>query len=375
MKVLFIAPAPPPVGGIESVTDNLINYLKTTPNGTNLILFNTSHRFRPVTSKSLFVRFYSGVYNSIKTYIKVRKFIKKDKPDIIHLASSASLALFKDLLIAKAANDSKIPIVLHWHFGRIPFLNTIRNWEWRLLQKVIHTSTMSIVIDNKSYHTLVTEGISNIISIPNPLSSDIEERARKLKEKSLNRPIGRLIYVGHLIYDKGVYELVTVCSQTSIINELILIGPYEKSVKEDLIKIAKQRSSDTSWLKFTGSLNIDQVLDHMMHSPVLVLPSYTEGFPMVILEAMAMGCAIIATDVGAISEMLGISTNMPTGICIPPKNIDKLREAIVDLAGDQSKLESFGKRGMNRVLENYTMEKVYHQYLSVWNKLYNDFST
>jgi len=219
---------------------------------------------------------------------------------------------------------------------------------------------------------LVTEGISNIASIPNPLSLDIEGQARELMEKPLDRPSGRLIYVGHLIYDKGVYELVTVCSQTSIINELILIGPYEKNVKEDLIKIAKQRSSNTNWLKFTGSLKIDQVLDYMIHSPVLVLPSYTEGFPMVILEAMAMGCAIIATDVGAIPEMLGINTNFPSGICIPPKNIDKLREAIVHLTRDQSKLELFGKRGVNQVLENYTMEKVYIQYLSVWKKLCNN---
>ncbi|MBI9063783.1 MAG: glycosyltransferase family 4 protein [Marinilabiliaceae bacterium] len=365
MRVLFIAPAPPPVGGIESVTDNLVNYLKLNKNGTDLILFNTSHRYRPVTSKSLLIRLYSGVFNSLKTYFKVLSFIKKDKPDIIHLASSASLALFKDLLIVIAANRSRIPIVLHWHFGRIPFLQKKRNWEWRVIRIVICKSTRSIVIDSKSYAILVNEGFSNIVNIPNPLALDIEDKTRELLAKSSQRVQGRLIYVGHIIKDKGVFELVEACSQTPMIKEVILIGPYEKDVKDDLLKIAKERFA-TNWLKFTGGLEINQVLEYMKHSPVLVLPSYTEGFPMVILEAMAMGCAIIATDVGAIPEMLGINTTTPCGICIPPQNVEKLRDAILNLTENQYELERFGSKGMKRVLNYYTMEKVFMQYKMIW---------
>lgn len=113
MKVLLIAPAPPPAGGIQSVTENMVNYLKSCSNGTVLRLYNTTHQYRRMTSQSLFVRLYTGVINSLKTYLKVAEIIKKDVPDIIHLASSSSLALFKDLLIVKTACRSKIPVVLH----------------------------------------------------------------------------------------------------------------------------------------------------------------------------------------------------------------------------------------------------------------------
>ena len=59
-------------------------------------------------------------------------------------------------------------------------------------------------------------------------------------------------------------------------------------------------------------------------SDVFVLPSYTEGFPNVIIEAMAMGKPIIATSVGAIPEML----DEGCGVVVPPKDADSLQKAL-----------------------------------------------
>jgi glycosyltransferase involved in cell wall biosynthesis len=367
MKVLLIAPAPPPAGGIQSVTENLVKYIQNSRNGTNLVLCNTTHKLRPMTSEALFVRLYTGIMNSLSTYFKVLRLIKKDKPDVIHLASSSSLALIKDLLIVKAANDSKIPVVMHWHFGRIPSLRVKRNWEWRLLNYLIHRSSMSIVIDQKSYDTLKGEIPDKVVYVPNPLGMDIEQKARRLNETPFPRLPGRLIFVGHIIRDKGVFELVEACLSIPEIKELMLIGPCEESIKKDLEKIAQCRN-DNKWLKFTGEVEIAQVIDYMKEASVLSLPSYTEGFPMVILEAMAMGCTTVTTNVGAIPEMLGINSKTPCGICVPPQNVEKLRDAISYLVSNPHELEVFGKRATNRVLETYTIEIVYRQYKDVWEK-------
>ncbi len=368
MKVLFIAPAPPPVGGIESVTKNLLDYLKLNPNGVDLILLNTTHRFRPVTSKSILIRLLSGLYNSLRTYISTLKIIKKDKPDILHLASSASLALLKDILILFLSNKYKIPTVLHLHFGRIPSLKEKNNWEWKLLKRVIKMSHSTIVIDNKSYDSLMKEGYNTIANIPNPLSLEVESQAQNLNYYPVSRKEGQLIYVGHLIYDKGVYELVTACTQVDAVEQLILIGPYENKVKEELIQIANLRSNG-NWLVFTGEIEITEVLSYMKNAPILVLPSYTEGFPMVILEGMAMGCSIIATDVGAISDMIGINSNVPNGHIVPIKNVEKLKDAIGNMLQDKNLIETYSRRGVQRVLENYTMKSVYSQYYSIWKDL------
>jgi glycosyltransferase involved in cell wall biosynthesis len=367
MKVLLVAPAPPPAGGIQTVTENLIKYLQQCGNGTDLILYNTTHRFRPMTSQSLFVRFCTGIANSLATCFNVFKIIKRHNPDVIHLASSSSLALIKDVLLVTLANRLKTPVVMHWHFGRIPQLKQKHNWEWRLLVKVIRKSSMSIVIDQCSYDALIASGFSNVAYVPNPLAANIALHSMQLPSHPVNQQPGRLIFVGHIIREKGVFELVEACLNIPEVFELMLIGPGEEADVEDLKKLARVRGAG-KWLKFTGEVTNEQVIELMKQSSVLVLPSYTEGFPMVILEAMAMGCVVVASNVGAIPEILDIYSSTPCGVCVPPYNADQLKEAIEHLIRNPKEVVTLRQRAMKRVLSTYTVENVYVQYKAVWEK-------
>jgi glycosyltransferase involved in cell wall biosynthesis len=141
-------------------------------------------------------------------------------------------------------------------------------------------------------------------------------------------------------------------------------------IKKELEGIAAGKRNGT-WLKFSGQQNKEQVLEIMSNSPLLVLPSYTEGFPMVIIEAMAMGCAIIATDVGAIPEMLALSGDKPCGIGISCRNADMLEKAILTLLNDTEYTKILGQRGIQRVLNAYNGERVNDEYLKAWSMAIN----
>jgi len=373
MKVLLVAPMARtigPVGGMGSVTENMIHFLHKNLNGIDLIYYNTVHNIRSLTTKSLVIRMLTGITNSLGTFLRVLWLIIRNKPEVIHLLSSSSLALVKDYLIVKTANLFKIPIVMHWHFGRIPALAVIRNWEWKVLIGVIRKSTLSIVIDKRTQNTLNKKGYSNVVYIPNPLSLEVEQKARDFSTKPNKRIPNRLIYVGHIIKNKGVYELVEACAQIPMVHELMLIGSCEEDIKKDLIEIAGKRD-EGRWLNLVGQQYKDRLLELMYNSPILVLPSYTEGFPMVLLEAMAMGCAIIASDVGAIPEMLATASDAPCGICIPHQNVEKLKDAIIALENDEFLIELMGKRGTERVLNYYTPEIVIREYINIWKKVAN----
>jgi len=292
--------------------------------------------------------------------------ILKYKPTVLHITSSATLGLIKDIIIIRLAKLMKTPIVIHWHFGRIPDLARIHNWEWRFLKYVVRNSDSSIVIDQKSYETLLAQGFNNVENIPNPIPFDIEQRAKELLTQNSIRSSGKVIFVGHVIRDKGVFELVEACTDISEIQELIIIGPYEEDIKKQLITLAK-RKKDGNWLKLLGQQNKDFVLYSMAKSQILILPSYTEGFPNVVIEAMAMGCAVIATDVGAIPEMINYGYKNPCGICVPPQNVEKLKGAILELIENPENANIMGQRGIEKVLCNYTLEKVVKQYLRVWD--------
>jgi glycosyltransferase involved in cell wall biosynthesis len=369
ITVLLISPLPPPVGGIATWTPNIINYFARDENNITMTLLNSALRGKSITSNSLALRVYSGIYTFLWIIFKFRKIIKVSRPGIIHLVSSSSLALFKDYVLVRLAKNLKIPVIMHWRFGRIPSLAAKRNWEWKLLNAVIKRSAFSIVIDSQSYNTLQNEGFSNIVNIPNPLGLDIEQKSKVLHGRINERQQAQLIYVGHILRSKGVYELTEACSQLPFVKNLLLIGPCEENVRKELKAVARKRDNGV-WLNLIGELNKDQVLEYMFTSPVLVLPSYTEGFPNAVIEGMAMGCAIIATDVGAIPEMLDIKSKKPCGICVPPYNVNMLKEAISELMLDPKKTEVMGKNGVAKVFNNYTFEKIAEQYISVWENVY-----
>ena len=329
---------------------------------------NTTHRFRPETSESTVIRIFSGIQNSLATLRQIEKLIEQYKPDAIHLSSSASLALIKDALIMRKAHQKNIKVILHWHFGRIPELKMKQNREWKLLLKLIHKSALSIVIDPRSFQILKEEGLTNIAYVPNALPAGITPQTGKsYQEGEAGDRHGRVIFVGHVIRSKGVFELVHACSGIEYVKELIIVGKYETAVKKKLEKIALVHAFGNR-IKFTGEINKQEVLKCMATSGLLVLPSYTEGFPMVILEAMAMGCAIVASHVGAIPEMLAINSNNPCGICVPPQNVDILKSTITELMRNPAKLDEYGNRGVELVFENYSMPAVFGLYKSVWER-------
>jgi glycosyltransferase involved in cell wall biosynthesis len=367
MKVLLVSPLPPPIGGIASWTVNLFEYFSVKFDDYEIIHQDTSLKYRKILRNDIISRIYYGILESFRIIKEFKKNIRESSPDIIHHTSSASLALIKDYFILEIARKKKIPFIIHWHFGRIPSLYVSNNWEWKLLRNIIRKSSISVVIDSKSYDTLAKAGFKNIVNIPNPIGINLEHRISNFFTGNNERQKTRLIFVGHIIKNKGVFELVEACSQIPFVNELLLIGPYNLILKQELVKRAYCRDKG-EWLKFIGPLSNEKVLELMNQSPILVLPSYTEGFPVVVIEAMAMGCAVIATAVGAIPEMLAIESNKPCGICIPTKNVDKLKDAITYLINNPEKAQTMEKNGKERVLNNYTLERIVEQYKSCWFK-------
>jgi glycosyltransferase involved in cell wall biosynthesis len=370
IKLFLVSPMPPPAGGIQTITEALISYFSTSADNFDIVLYDTTHHIRPATSQAMGIRIITGIDNSLRTYFAVRKVIRRSKPDLVHLSSSSGFSLIKDLMIIRFANRRNIPVVMHWHFGRIPDIIRRNNWEWKLLSKVVRSSSGSIVLDTFSFDALSGLNFRNIHMIPNPLPYAVEKKALELISErdhfnEERRNTGRVIFVGHMIKEKGIYDLAEACSKINCVKELVFVGNYLPPVCTELRKRASGRAE--SWLRITGEMPHDKVLELMSQSAILALPSYTEGFPMVIIEAMAMGCAVVATDVGAIPEMLAIPTGHPCGICIPAHNVEKLGIAISNLCEDPKQTRIMGQNGINRVMEYYSLRNVLEQYKVVWN--------
>jgi glycosyltransferase involved in cell wall biosynthesis len=93
-----------------------------------------------------------------------------------------------------------------------------------------------------------------------------------------------------------------------------------------------------------------------------VLPSYSEGFPNVVLEAMTLGKAIVATSVGAVPEMLSDGC----GVLVPPGNIEELDRALSRVVGEAELRATLGRRARARALARFSIDAVFPQYRAVW---------
>lgn len=310
-------------------------------------------------------RAYLGLKDYYKIVNGIHSEVSNNKYDIVHVASSASISIIKDIYLLKKLRKTNIKTIIHFHFGRIPELYKANNWEWKLICKVVKLATKIIVIDKKSYDTLIKSGFDNIEFLANPLAPEITKIIQKSSDVVRNKR--NILFTGHVYKTKGVFELVEACSIIPDIN-LKIIGKYEEEIKSELLAIARRHKS-TDWIEFTGNLQHEKVIKAMLSCDIFVLPTYTEGFPNVILESMACSCAIVTTPVGAIPEMLEEENGKRYGILVSPQNVQELKEGIEKMLNNETLKQECHKNVQQRVNERYNIDAVWRQMCNIWKEI------
>lgn len=369
MRVLLCSPynINPQVvqGGIAIWAQNIVDYYLTHSSGVQLEVLPYDRKERKSAATSIVKRTLRGVADYAEAIKETRKRLKKEKFDVLHICTSASISLSKDFYVLKMAKRRGLKTVVHFHFGRIPELARQNNWEWKSLKTVVKLADEAVTMDRGSYNTLLEQGFTNVHYLPNPLSQGITQQIEKEAISSV-KDERKLCFVGHVIPTKGVYELVEACNGINDIR-LHVLGKASPEVQEKMRRLA----GDGDWLVFRGEVNHQQVIRELLTTNVFALPTYTEGFPNVILESMACGCAIATTPVGAIPEMLDIESDKPCGLCCSPKDIESLRHNIQYFLDHPDEARVYGNRAEKRVNEMYAVKKVWERLVEIWKGVMN----
>lgn len=361
LKVMLCSPRGAS-GGIASWTEHLLSYYSSINDQEIEMQWRNlpPAKVQTLGNTPLITRIIRGVKRGFSFQRFLSKELSESNWDIVHFTTGASIGLFRDLQTIRNIHKHHSKAVVHFRFGRIPEIFNSKGWEYRIIHKVIQEADCAIVIDQKSYNTLVSNGYSNVKLLPNPVSPSIVEVVEK---NSLPRKDREILYAGHLLRAKGIYELLSACKPIPNIH-LTMMGKGSPDVISDLRNKAGRESD--SWLTILGGRPIEEVISAMLTCSVFVLPSYSEGFPNVILESMACGCPIVTTDVGAIPEMLDINNGSQMGICVKPKQVEELRDAIVKMLDDKEYAFACGINAQRRVNNIYSMPKIWAQMKSIW---------
>lgn len=360
MKVLLVSPYGGVPGGISRWTEHIIKYynqygvsdceLDLVPTGRN--------RFVNINSSILY-RLWTAFKDYRLILKRYRQQLCQKKYDVMHFTSSASLSLIKDLYIIRQAKHQGVKSVVHFRFGRIPNLAKERNWEWKLLVKVVKCADQVVVIDKASYDTLLENGFNNVSLVPNPVAPRVVEIATE--NSGVKRDSRSILFVGHIVKTKGVFELLEACSKIGNIN-LQLVGHTTSEMQAQI----EAKYKDAPWLTICGEKPYNEVIKEMCKCDVFVLPTYTEGFPNVILESMACGCAIVTTPVGAIPEMLEEEDGKHYGIMVESRNVEQLRAGIEKMLSDVDFKMECRANVQQRVVERYNIDSVWRQMVDIW---------
>jgi glycosyltransferase involved in cell wall biosynthesis len=283
------------------------------------------------------------------------------RPCLLHVNITGRGSTIRKIFLLTVARVLGLRYILHLHDydyanyynGRSPYLK-------RLIATAFVRAAAVIVLgqgDQKVVSQLFKLPIGRVIILHNAVPDPVPDVARAHHRLGEPGEPCHLLFLGYLSARKGVPELVRALASLPITTRpwratLAGGGPVDEYRKlvEDLGILDK--------VSFPGLVDEAGVRALCTRSDVLVLPSHAEGLAMSILEGMSHGLAVIATRVGAHSEVIEIEES---GLFVPPGDVPALAGALARVINDDSLCERLGRAARKRFLAEFDVRHyAYH---------------
>ncbi|MEM6794848.1 MAG: glycosyltransferase family 4 protein, partial [Acidobacteriota bacterium] len=147
---------------------------------------------------------------------------------------------------------------------------------------------------------------------------------------------------------------------------LVLVGTGEQHEALKLQWARLKRDQEDDSVVFTGQVDREQMGAYYSQATLYCLPSLYEGLPLAILEAMAAGLPVVATDVSGNPEAV---EDGETGLLVKPERAEELAEALVELLGDPRRAARMGRAGREKLEDEFTIRRIVEEYRKLWREL------
>lgn len=353
VEVLLVSPLPPPIGGIARWT-RLVTDALADDSRVRITVLDTALRLRRIDDRRTWTRIFLGAVEGSRTLARLVSRLSAERPDVVHLNTSGSFSLARDVAVARAVKAAGVPLVVHVRFGRVPDVRRAAGWEWRLFRRLAQLADVVIAIDAATRDDLVQGLVGRRIEL---IPHFAPERPPAAGER--NRTA---IFAGHVVVAKGVEDLLSAWSAAAPPGwELRVIGELSPDYRAVLGPLGADRPD----VLLVGNLPHAELQELLDQAGLFVLPSHSEGFPNVVLEAMMAGAPILATTVGAIPQMLPPGT----GVLVAPHDVDALTAALRDMTADDDRRKAVGEAGRARARREYAAPTVLRRYVDLWTEL------
>ena len=301
------------------------------------------------------------------------KLFKKEGFHIVHTHTPKA-----GLLGPVAAQLAGVPIVIHTVHGFLFHDNVPRLKRWFFMAVEKFTATFADYLFSQSSEDMDAavkyricksdkifyqgNGIDVMKFSRDNLSIEPEKKREEVGLKADELVVG---IVARLVYEKGYLELFQAAVQLTRKFDnvkFLVVGPVETDRKDAVnLDILEELGIEENVIFLGMRKDVPELYSTM---DIFVLPSWREGIPRALMEAMAMEVPVVATNIRGCREVV---KNGETGLLVPVRNHQALAEAVAILLQDEQKRIEMGKAGRKYILANFTEDAVYQRIIQLYD--------
>jgi glycosyltransferase involved in cell wall biosynthesis len=292
------------------------------------------------------------------------------RPDIVHINTGLDQkSYWRDLVYLGVSKLAGSKVINQIHGGPMPeqfFPHSALLTA--LLRRTLNASDAVVILsvnEYKAYTAFVPGAL--VAHIPNAIA--LPEALKEMEPSDPQQPL-RLIYIGRLVREKGLFEVIDA------------VGQLRQSGRRVHLDIAGSGVAERELRARASVLGLDEII--CFHGPVfgaeknnlwdkanlLVFPTYNiEGLPYSLLEAMAAGTPAIICSVGAIPDVMQDGVH---GLFVPPHDVPALVKAILTLDDDRVLLDQMARASRARVLEQYSITRLEKDFGALYEAVLTD---
>jgi glycosyltransferase involved in cell wall biosynthesis len=351
------------MSGIGTYYQTLLH--SSLPERVSLYFIDTSSRRRPL-SKTGSLSF-SNLVSAILDCVRFAKAVMVHRPEICHIATAFGLSFAKHSICVAIARLLGSKVLLHPHCSFYALYERQgKAWQW-FVRKVIGLCYGVVVLSNEWKRLQEVVPGCQTYYLPNAikLSSYVDVGREKISSKS-QKPNLQVLYLGYLGKAKGSFDLV--CAAKKVLEQerevvFELVGQEHTNGEMNLLNALIIDKGLEQFIHIRPAVTGVEKINFLRSADIFVYPSYHEGMPMAVIEAMACGLPIIATQVGGLPDLVFPGLN---GLLVPAGEPDQLANAILQLVVCPQMRYSMQADSFRLAQENFDIEKLVYRLLDIY---------
>lgn len=293
---------------------------------------------------------------AVKAYF--RFLVKLPKYDIVHVNMASDASYYRKSVFIRTAGIYHKKIVIHQHGGSFMdfYEKELSDAGRRRAKRLFSMGNAFLVLGTawKDFFGTIIER-ERITVFPNAIQLPLLEKKQY--------GVRKILFLGRMCKEKGIGELLTVMPK---IKEkypdvhLYLGGVWEDQELKAKAVPLKDYVTDLGWISGAAKQKYLEKCD------IFVMPSYFEGQPVSILEAMANACGIVASRIGGIPDMI---IEDETGIFVKPQDTKTLEEGLCRLLAEPELCRMLGENARRKIENEFSIEDSIKQLLAVYESI------